>query len=250
MAVTYAVMASVAALTTASAAASAASSSASSATALMGAQRFSIYGDAAQSPSLDTKACKGDQTSLLLFRYSFWSGIPSAEPCVDEELKCSAWAKMGGCTWNSDYMSKSCRNACGFCGKAYYDGLCDASLAEDSIDQQVEGRRLRAKKRAKRRGTPENAAIVALLATILLNNLMTYLLTLLVTMFIHSTITNAYRYHFINGNFYKAKNDTEKERSGPEPPLFRSLPNTLVYPRFELMLHILFATGLVSVTST
>jgi hypothetical protein len=50
---------------------------------------------------------------------------------VDEEAACPAWAKGGFCTSNADYMSKSCRKACGLCGKPPPDaGAAGASCVD------------------------------------------------------------------------------------------------------------------------
>ena len=210
--------ASVAASTTASAAASSVSSSATSVragaavTALMGAQRFSIYGDVADTSAPENKACKGDETSILLLRFSFSSGTPPAGS----------------------------------------DVLCDASSVDGITDQQAEGRRLQTQnKRSKASGTQENTAVRVYLASVLLNSTMTYLIAIMVAMLCHSVITSAYRYRFINAKFYKAKAGGDKNchSTHEEHPLFRPLPCALVYPRFELALHALFATGLVQASS-
>lgn len=179
----------------------------------MGAQRFTLYGDVAADPSPEEKACKGAETSLILMRLSFTSTNASEDT----------------------------------------SGQCDASLAALGVglDHQAGGRRLQSsKKRSKRSGTEENSAVRGFLASMLLNSTMTYLSVLAACMLCHFLIIKAYRCHLINRKFYKVI--AQEIRTGTfcdDLPLFRPLPSALVYPRFELMLHTVFATGLIQVST-
>ena len=47
-----------------------------------------------------------------------WPGtaIERNKGCVDEHVKCTEWAKKGGCYTNPKFMTHTCRESCGVCG--------------------------------------------------------------------------------------------------------------------------------------
>ena len=106
------------------------------------------------------------------------------------------------------------------------------------------GRRLQGKKRSKGSGSAENAAVGTYLIAVLGDAVTTYLAVLCVVYLFHVVLINLYRY-VLNRKFYRALAE-EKATGVPceQVPKFRALPPSLVYPRFELMIATIFATGL------
>ena len=240
--------ASVTASTATSTAASAGASSVSSASSvkpgaavatLLGSQRFVMYGGAAGGgTSIEAKSCTMYEPNVLMGRLGAFSALqgfmspplspsPPLAPNSPVAAACAAAA--------------SSRRRLRIRGS---DDLAVAGDNESTMQPSQWGRRLQGKKRSKGSGSPENAAVSTYLLAVLGDAVTTYLTVLCVVYLFHVLLINLYRY-VLNRKFYRAL--AEEEATGvpcEELPKFRALPPSLVYPRFELTIATIFATGL------
>jgi hypothetical protein len=249
--------ASVAASTASSTAASAASSSVSSATsvkpggavpALMGAQRFAMYGGAAGGgQSLEAKSCMAYEPNLLMGRLGAWSFLeqyimppppPPPPPAPGNP------DPVGGACAPETSTRRQLRED--------FDRVEEARAAGAMVSGSdaanlwpLRRRRLQSKqKRSKGSGTAENAAVASYLLFVLADAVTTYIFIVTIVYTLHAIVANLYRY-VLNRKFYHAlAQETATGVPCKQLPKFRPLPSSLVYPRFEIMLATIFATGL------
>ena len=237
---TASVAARVAATTAASAASSAAgaSSSVSSATsvkpggavpALMGAQRFNMYGGAGGSGTLpEDQACNKYEPNMLMGRLGVWSFFSGSDGSTKDEGEQQSSSNRTG----ENGTDVACAD----------NGNGRRRLLEEDFGT-LRGRRLQSKRKGKSGGTASNTAVSTYLIFVLADNSATFFMIMMSALAIHSFITNAYRY-VLNRKYYLV---LERERKTGVParnlPKFRPLPSALVFPRFEIMLTTIFVTG-------
>ena len=233
-AVTTAVATSIAASTAASVgastAASAASSSVSSATsvkpggavpALLGAQRFGMYGSASGQQAPEDQACTAYEPNLLMGRIGLFGAVSGQTTAAEDTSP---------------------------------NGTCAAASSEGEGEAVADGpgRRLQGRRRGKGGGTAGNTAITTYLIFVLADNVSMYFMTIVAVMTCHVLLSNCYRC-VLNRNYYRklrrerlrlGRELTEDDKVDLDLPKFRPLPPALVFPRFEIMISTIFITGL------
>ena len=261
-AVAASIAASVVATTVASAAASAAGSvvggvasssggGGGAVPALLGAQRFAMYGSLAGGPGILAKACQPPETSLLLGRFGIAAGLFGGGVHAD-----------GG----SGVPSR-------FAGEAPADDGAVA-VADEACSEQAQRRRLARGRTADAGGDAGNASGVstdasemdelvdAHLFLLLSDTVATLFVVMLSALAIHALALFAYA-TCRNRGYYRALAQAkriptatalfqshEQLQKPPGAPRYRGLPGTFVFPHLELLVLNVFVSGLIQASST
>lgn len=229
--------------------------------ALMGAQRFSMYGDAASGTSTADKACQPYTPNYLMFQFGLWQLVePSVAPALGlppnplnlkEADDTNATNSTNGTALANGTAAAT--NACGSSRRLqewdWDGGDAEGWGASPFGFLDSSGRRLQRKGGGggggnNQGGKKRSAEVDYMLLAALGDQVTSGLAILIVLILVHEFLLLLFG-HCINRKFYRALR--EEQRTGvlkERLPKFRALPTALVFPRFHVTLFTVVITGL------
>lgn len=201
-----------------------------------GAQRFSMYGDAASGVGVADKACQPYAPNYLMFQFGMWGLVePSVAPALG--LPPNPLDAEPEVTFING-TNVTTGTECGSRRRLEEEW----SSEDEDEDGGMFGRRLQ-RRGGGRGGKKQSAAVDYMLLAALGDQVTSFLAILFVVIFFHEFLLFIWA-HALNRKFYRAVREEEKKGiENPNLPKFRALPTSLVFPRFHVTLFTVVVTG-------